>query len=510
MAETAPAPAHKDEGPSSGSLLRARLGVAWSLLPKLPHLVRTAVLHLLRLSEASRYLDLRSDLTVALLRSLMDRSQPRPVGKMQAMTLLDPGVKGRLWVSTAASAVPPPEETGTGTGGVRDALLAAIAALGDGDDVMRTAAGFAVPDVVPVEAEWTGHRAGAARDARPPPSLSEAAKYRELLRECAAPTVVLYFHGGAYYMCDPATHRPLTRRLARRTAGRVYSVRYRLAPQHPFPAALLDALVSYLTLLYPPPGAFHAAVAPEHVVFAGDSAGGNLALALLQTVQELRRQGRAVAWFGAARPVPLPAGAAVNSPWLDLTQSLGSWRANARWDYLPATRMLAAPPPPADHLWPADPARRHLYVADALLLHPLASLHLARPGAWRGCCPVYLCCGWECLADEDRFLARRLADEGVPVVLEQFQAMPHVFALLLPGLPEARRCLDGWAGFVREVTGEKTGGVESRFTAIQAKTLKEEDIVPEKLSHYSEAQVRELAEEAVAQKPMTETVPAKL
>ena len=69
---------------------------------------------------------------------------------------------------------------------------------------------------------------------------------------------------------DPATHRPLTKLIAKLTGGRVYSVRYRLAPQNPFPSALLDALVSYFTLLYPPPGAVHDAVASENIVFGGD------------------------------------------------------------------------------------------------------------------------------------------------------------------------------------------------------------------------------------------------
>ena len=71
------------------------------------------------------------------------------------------------------------------------------------------------------------------------------------MKECKSPVTVLYFHGGAYYLLDPSTHRPTTKKLAKLTGGRCYSVRYRLAPQNPFPAALLDALVSYLTLLYP-------------------------------------------------------------------------------------------------------------------------------------------------------------------------------------------------------------------------------------------------------------------
>ncbi len=114
-----------------------------------------------------------------------------------------------------------------------------------------------------------GTRAGVAGDAVLPP-ISESARYAELRKECKSPAAVLYFHGGAYYLCDPATHRASTKRLSKLSGARVYSVRYRLAPQNPFPAALLDVLVSYFTLLYPPPGAYHDPIKPEHIVFAGD------------------------------------------------------------------------------------------------------------------------------------------------------------------------------------------------------------------------------------------------
>lgn len=126
-----------------------------------------------------------------------------------------------------------------------------------------------IPPFAHVEAEWTGYRAAASKR-EPLPNISEVAKYNEMVKECQEPTTVLYLHGGAYYLCDPATHRRPVRKLAQLTKGRCYSVRYRLAPQNPFPSALLDALVSYFTLLYPPPDAFHEAVKPEHIVFAGD------------------------------------------------------------------------------------------------------------------------------------------------------------------------------------------------------------------------------------------------
>lgn len=242
----------------SGQLRKARFKILWMLLPKIPLLTRTIFLHVLGMSETAQYLDLETDVTVTVLRSMLDSPKPRPIGKTQAMTLLDPGVKGRIWISNVASQVPP--ETG-----IRDALMDVILAMGD------LAAGFSfnTPDLVPVEAEWTGYRAAATPESRLP-AISEAQRYAEMMKECKTAATVLYLHGGAYYLCDPSTHRPLTKRLAKLTGGRVYSVRYRLAPQHPFPAALLDALVSYFTLLYPPPGSIHEAVAPKDLVFGGD------------------------------------------------------------------------------------------------------------------------------------------------------------------------------------------------------------------------------------------------
>lgn len=242
----------------SAQLKKARARLAWSLLPKIPLILRVLVLRALGLSETARYLDLKTDLTLTILRATLNGPK-QSITKTQAMTLLDPGVKGKVWISKAVSDVPPER-------GIREALMGVIRSLSDSE---AQAAGFRVPDIVPVEAEWTGYRAGAARD-EPLPAVSEEQKYELMLKECNSVTVVLYFHGGAYYLCDPSTHRELTSRLAKATGGRVYSVRYRLAPQHPFPAALLDALVSYFTLLYPPPGSIHEAVSPRDIVFGGD------------------------------------------------------------------------------------------------------------------------------------------------------------------------------------------------------------------------------------------------
>ena len=232
-----------------------RLG---SMLHATALVFQAALLHLLRVSEQSEFVDLKTAVTVAALRSFL-MLPPKSVTATQKKLGVDPGIKGRIWVSAYTAPVSP--ETG-----VRDAMVRAIEGLKSPEMASED---IKVPDAVPVEAEWTGYRAGATKKELPP-AIPESEKYAEMMKECRSPTTILYFHGGAYWLMDPATHRPGTKLLAKLTGGRCYSVRYRLAPQNPFPAALMDALASYLTLLYPPPGAFHEAVRPEHIVFAGD------------------------------------------------------------------------------------------------------------------------------------------------------------------------------------------------------------------------------------------------
>ncbi|MEM9947984.1 MAG: alpha/beta hydrolase [Cyanobacteria bacterium P01_D01_bin.36] len=124
-----------------------------------------------------------------------------------------------------------------------------------------------------------------------------------------APTsrTVLYLHGGGYVSCSPLTHRPITAALARLTPTKVFVPVYRLAPEFPYPAALDDAEKAYRWLL-------NSSISPRDIAFAGDSAGGGLALALLLRARD--------------RGLPLPACAALFSPWTDLTVSGASVRDN--------------------------------------------------------------------------------------------------------------------------------------------------------------------------------------
>lgn len=244
-----------------------RAKLLMQLLSKLPLMARVTLLHMLHMSPPSKYVDLRTELTVAVLRSFLSPSKPMSITGSQKTLGRDPGVKGRIWIAKYTAPAPPEPS-------IRDGVIRAVESMrpatgADGSSPPPPLKDVVWPDVVPVEAEWTGYRAGATTSSRLPP-ITEAEKYGEMMKEVKNPATVLYFHGGAYYLMDPATHRPTTKKIAKLTGGRCYSVRYRLAPQSPFPAALIDALQSYLTLLYPPPGAFHEAAKPEHVVFAGD------------------------------------------------------------------------------------------------------------------------------------------------------------------------------------------------------------------------------------------------
>ncbi|GAA6018146.1 hypothetical protein JCM11491_003334 [Sporobolomyces phaffii] len=148
----------------------------------------------------------------------------------------------------------------------------------------------------------------------------------------------LYLWGGAYFFGSLNTHRYVMWRIARKMGGRVFSVKYRLAPQFPFPCALQDALSAYLYLIRPPPGAKHRPVDPAKIVIAGDSAGGGLSLALLCMIRDAG--------------LPAPAGGILLSPWCDLTHSFPSILQNTETDIPPPFGFSLFKP---STLWPPPP-----------------------------------------------------------------------------------------------------------------------------------------------------------
>ncbi len=224
---------------------------------------------------------------------------------------------------------------------------------------------------------------------------------------------MFYLHGGGYIACSPRTHRRITSGYALRGLS-VFAPAYRLAPEHPFPAALDDVVAAYRGLLA-------SGVAAHRVVFGGDSAGGGLALALLL---RLRDEGHS-----------LPAGAALFSPWTDLTETSATLRSNARRDALfPGTGMARLT---VSYLAGADPAEP--------LISPLF-------GDLRGLPPLLLHVGsHEVLLDDSRKLAERARAAGTTVSLRIWPVVPHVWQMFQ--LPEAVASLDQAAAFARGLLG---------------------------------------------------------
>lgn len=449
-------------------------GMAKFLLPKVPSVLKAVGLHSLNMLPTSSKWDLDTTIRVSVLRSLMgvDSSGPRrpaSVAKIQAQTLADPGVKGKRWA--ARTEIPGDSvvnREGEGGEGVVDVVVGAIGELGDGKEE------YTRPTVAPIAAEWIGHRAD-AKDDEPQPDLTASETYERLMAEPSrkSKTTILYFHGGAYYMCGFGTHREPITRLVKACNGRALAIEYRLAPQAAFPSQLVDALNAYLYLQYPPEGSLHTAVPASDIVFAGDSAGGNLSFALLQLLLQLQRSKPAsspnpvVSYHGKQVPVLLPAGVSALSGWFDICRALPSIASNAKYDYLP----------PADHddltssfaqdsIWPTQPPRGDLFCDLSLLCHPLAS-PVAAPN-WEGSPPLWIMTGEELLTDEDSVLAVRAAEQGVAVQWEQYEAMPHCFSMLLAKLETSRRCYRSWGEWSR-LCVEQPHAAKTNGTWIPAK-----------------------------------------
>ena len=221
--------------------------------------------------------------------------------------------------------------------------------------------------------------------------------------------MMLYLHGGAYALGSINTARELVARLSRATRTRSLAIDYRLAPEHPFPAALQDATKAYRWLL-------NQGYAPSQIVIAGDSAGGGLALA---TLVALRDAGE-----------PLPAGAVCISPWTDLALTGGSVQGNASVDPILAPEEL-------------DMYARY-YAGECEPTFPLLSPLYAD---LRGLPPLLIQVGSEeILLDDAVRLAERACKAGVDVTLETWDGMFHVFQMIAP-LPEAKEAVGRIAEF---------------------------------------------------------------
>jgi phosphinothricin tripeptide acetyl hydrolase len=224
--------------------------------------------------------------------------------------------------------------------------------------------------------------------------------------------VVLYLHGGGYVIGSPRSHRHLAAAIAGAAGASALLLDYRLAPEHPFPAAVEDATAAYRWLL-------DQAIAPERIVIAGDSAGGGLTVATLLALREAR--------------VPLPAGGVCISPWVDLTCSGASYGTKADADPIVGRSGVE------------EMARAYLGATPPRT--PLASPLFAD---LRGLPPLLIHVGSdEVLLDDSVQLAERVKAAGVDATLEVYERMVHVWHWFLPMLDEAQTAVEAIGRFVR-------------------------------------------------------------
>lgn len=224
------------------------------------------------------------------------------------------------------------------------------------------------------------------------------------------PNAVLYLHGGAYCVGSPATHRSISGTLARLTGATVFVADYRLAPEHPFPAALDDAVAAYRGLL-------QAGFAPGAIAIAGDSAGGGLTLATALRLRDLGER--------------LPAALVVYSPWVDLgLPDRGP---------VPRGEVMISPP------WLVECAAYYLAGRDAR--EPLASPVLADLS---GLPATLIQVGTdEVLLADSRRLQSALAAAQVHCELQEYPRRWHVFQANAGVLADADRALTRTARFLQ-------------------------------------------------------------
>jgi epsilon-lactone hydrolase len=223
--------------------------------------------------------------------------------------------------------------------------------------------------------------------------------------------VILYFHGGVYVIGSAAATVPLVGDLVRRTGAKAITLEYRLAPEHPYPAAVDDARAAYVGLLA-------QGIAPDQIALAGESAGGGLAVALLLALRDAG--------------VPLPSCGYLMSPYVDLTLSGETLTPKREVDPLLTPDGLRARVP--DYVGAAD--------ASDPLISPIF-------GDLRELPPLLIQVGsHEVLLSDALRLAARAAISDVPVTLEVTPGVPHVFQAYAGLLDEAGAALDRASDFL--------------------------------------------------------------
>lgn len=224
--------------------------------------------------------------------------------------------------------------------------------------------------------------------------------------------VILYIHGGGFIAGSINTHRDLVSRISRVAKARILIIDYRLAPEHPFPAALDDAIAAYQWLIST------EKINSKNIIIAGDSAGGGLTISSLV---KLRNEG-----------LPLPIAGVCLSPATDLAGTGDSIKTKAELD--PFITPKAGEFMSKMYLGDTDPKN---YLASPLY----ADL--------QGLPPLFIQVGTsEILLDDSVRLAERAKDAGVDVELDVWEDMVHVFAAFAPFAPEGQQAIEKIGNFV--------------------------------------------------------------
>ena len=228
--------------------------------------------------------------------------------------------------------------------------------------------------------------------------------------------LIIYYHGGAYAACSPTTHQDLISRLSRASGAAALGVDYRLAPEHPFPAAVDDSIAAYNWAL-------GHGFEPSNIVLAGDSAGGGLVLSVLLGARDAG--------------VPLPAAGVCFSPWVDLECTGESMASNDHLDdFIKHGGLLARAQSYLDGADPKHPWASALY-ADLTGLPPLL-VHVGSA---------------ETLLDDSTRLEEVARKAGVDVTLKIWDDMVHVWQAFASILPEGQESIEESGAFIREKLG---------------------------------------------------------
>ncbi len=228
--------------------------------------------------------------------------------------------------------------------------------------------------------------------------------------------VVLYFHGGGYIIGSPRTHRAMLAHMSRDAAAKVLALDYRLAPEHPFPAPVEDAVASYRWLL-------DEGYDPARIALSGDSAGGGLTVAALVQFRYLG--------------LPIPGAAVCISPWVDM-EGLGESM---------ETRAAADPMVMKEGLLLSG--KTYLGGAD-----PRAPLAAPLYADLRGLPPMLIQVGdAEVLLDDSTRLAGVAREAGVEVKMDVWDDMIHVWHVFAPILPEGKQAISQAGEFIKKHTG---------------------------------------------------------